>query len=479
MNSPEKPGYNPAGQRMIEDDEVIDLRDIFKKLGRGLRQILGLALLGAAIAAIGYLIASPSRSVSTSTRVIFSFDGFEKGEYPDHSKFQPDDLRAPEIINEALKQQGLDTTNELQSQIRAALNIEGIVSPDIVKEHDRLRTAGQPIPFYIPDEYIVTLSLPRNFPLSNEQRAHFLDEIVSIYRENFQRTYTNVPIAFGDAFNALKNADFPEYALIFNQEINDIIAYLNNQLDQGKSFRSPTTNLSFSELLEQTQFFSQTRLNELLGFIDQSGLSQNRALTLAKMNYSLRILTDEEHHAMEDEKVVRDLLAQTQAQAQNYVLGIKSQVDQPHSETTTLDQGLIDSLLANDAYNLLVHRALDAGLKVKQVQADKAQLIEQIDDMKAGKDITGDIDQVKKLLAALEPAYQELMDNIRKTQADFARQQFADAIRLSDSITASGTIRPLEITCAIGLFLGLAAGTGLSLLGIYIGRARKPCGSAS
>ncbi len=118
-------------------------------------------------------------------------------------------------------------------------------------------------------------------------------------------------------------------------------------------------------------------------------------------------------------------------------------------------------------------RAIEAGLKVSQVQADKAKLLEQIEAVKSAKADAGDITLIQKSLTELEPAYQELIDNIRKTQADFYRQQFGNAVQLSDAIKTEGIGRPLAITCIIGCFLGLAAGAGLSLLGIYIGSCKK------
>jgi hypothetical protein len=476
MNSPDEYGHNPPGhpssRSMIEEDEGIDLRDIFKRLGHGLGQILGLALLGLVIAVLGYLVIIPRQLVSTSTRVLFSFPGLEKGEYPDHSKFQPDDLRATEVIAEALKRQGLDTASESRSRISGALSIEGIISPEITKERDLARAAGQPLPVYIPDEYIVTLSLPDKFPISKEQRVRLLNEIVSVYRGNFQRTYTSTMAAFGHAFDTLQNADFPEYEQIFNREIDNITYYLTQQLEQGKAFRSPTTNLSFQDLLEQTRLFAQNRLSEPLELIYQGGLSRNRTLEIAKMEYSLRMLDEQEQHAAGDQKVFTDLL--TQPQARRYVLDAKSPANLPYPEIHLLGQAS-DPLLANDTGNFLVLRAIDAGLKVSQLQADKALLLEQLEALKSAKEGASNTAQVQKSLNDLEPAYQELLDNIRKTQADFARQQFADAICISDVITTTGGIssRKLALIGAAGCFLGLAAGMGLSLLGIYLGSAKR------
>jgi hypothetical protein len=468
--------------RPVETDydpyEGIDLREMFARLARGLAPTLGLAALGLAIAAVVYLMASPSTSATTSMRVTFAFSGYGRGEYPDHSKFQPDDVRAPDIIAEALKREGLENVEEFTSNLRAALTIEGAIPPNVIKERDRLRAIGQTPAAYIPDEYLVTLTLPRKFPLSGRQRELLLNEIVSVYQEKFQHTYAEMPLAFGNAFETLRNPDYFEYELILNEEIQNITAYLNQQLEQAKTYRSPTTNLSFNDLLKQTELFAQIRLNETLGLIYQNGLSRNRTTALMKMDYYLRTLGDQEQKAIEEEKVVDDLLAKSQERSQNYVLGIKSQAAQQRPEAPILDQGLIDSLLANDAYNFLVHRALDAGLTVKRIQADKAQLLERRKNMEAflkntGEDQSAIIAQVQKSLSDLETSYKELISNIRRTHADFAKQQFADAIRVSMQPVTGSKYKPLAVAGIIGGFLGLALGMGMSLLGIYVGGAKR------
>jgi len=467
-----------TGSAEFLPDDAIDLRDLFTRLMRGLPQIAGLALLGLFLAAGGFLIYSPYQTISTSTRVSFAFPGFEKGEYPDKSKFQPDDLRAPDVVVEALKRRGLDTSSEFQSKVRAALTIEGIIPPNVIKDRDRLRASGQTPPSYVPDEYSVTLSVPRLFPLSGIQRRQLLNEIVGVYRENFQRTFGDTPLAFGNAFVILKNADFPDYEAVFDKEIRAITSYLTDKSTEAKLFRSATTNRTFSDLLRQTQLFSQIHLNETLGLIHQNGLSRNRKIALVKMNDALRLISDEERRALDEESVVKELLAQTQSHNQNYVLGVKNEASQSRANTPVLDQGVIDSLLANDAYSFLVHRALDAGLKVKLVQADKGLIVEQIENMKSfSKETINDqsaiVTDVLKSTGILETAYLELVDNIKKTHADYSRQQYGDAIRLSDSITTVGLgIRPLMAPAVVGLFLGFAAGAGLSLLGVYFGAKR-------
>jgi uncharacterized protein involved in exopolysaccharide biosynthesis len=192
------------------------------------------------------------------------------------------------------------------------------------------------------------------------------------------------------------------------------------------------------------------------------------------MDYYMQTLDDQEQKAVADEKVVQDLLTKTQDRTQNYVLGIKSQAAQQRPEAPILDQGLVDSLLANDAYSFLVHKALDAGLTVKTIQAEKNQLLIRRKSMESflqakSEDQLVYITEVQKALNKLETTYQELIGKIRQTQADFARQQFGDAVRISMQPTTDSNFRPLALYGIIGAFLGLAAGMGLSLLGVYVG----------
>lgn len=471
----------PSNDALYENDGL-ELGELLARLRRGLPQVVALALLGLSIAAVVSLALNRVQPVATTTRLVFSFKGFERGEYPDQSKFQPDDIAAPAVIAEAVRRLELDGSSAFAARIRGALTVEGMIPVGVVKERDRMRVSGQAVPKYVPDEYELSLILPRNVPLDRQQRAHLLNEIVTVYRENFGRNYGQAPVAFGTAFETLRTADFPEYELIFNGEMEQIRGYLTQRMENAKSFRSPSTNMSFQDLMEQTNLFSQIQLNEVLGLIHENGLSRNRLTAKMKMNYYLRLLEEREKHAMEDEKVVKDLLAQTQARAQNVVLGVKSQAARPATEAPVLDQGLIDSLIANDSYNFLVRKALEAGMKVKEIQAEKARLLDLRDNMltfiqTAQTDQTTIAAQVEKSLGALQAKYDKLIDNIRKTHADYANQQFGDAIRLADSIRTPGMLRPMAIAGFVGGFLGFALGAGLSLLGIYVGK-RTPAATA-
>lgn len=460
--------------------EGIDLREIFARLIKGLAPTIGLALLGLVVAAVAYLVVGPHTTATTSMRVVFAFSGFEKGEYPDHSKFQPDDMRAPDLVIEALKREGLNVDEETQSKIRAAITVEGIIPADVVRARDRLRATGQNPPAYQPDEYLLTMTLPRNASMTRQVRGKFLNELVTAFQEKFRRTYAATPMAFGNMQDALRDADYYDYEQVLSAEIQGINVYLLQQLEVAKSFRSPRTNMSFSDLAEGVRYFSEVQLNETLGLIRLFSLSHDRKAALVKMDYTLKTMADQERIALEDEKTVREYLgmAEEHSRTENYVIGVKSQVTQPRNDSPILDQGLVNSLLANDSYNFVIRRALDASLKVKQIQAEEARVLERRKEMETAlREDTSDqpamLKRVDASIKVLQAAYDRIVAHIRDTHADFARQQYGDAIRISMEPITGSPYRQLAIYGVVGGFLGLAAGMGLSLLGIYIGEGKK------
>jgi hypothetical protein len=468
-----------ASPRPSDYDAAVDLKEFFLRLIHGLPQIVGLALVGLVFSLIGTQLLGPRQSSTKFTRISFSFNGFEHGLYPDQSKFEADDLRAADLISEAASRVSMEVDGTLLARLRAAVSVEAVIPSNITRERDRLRASGQTPPRYIADEYSVSLTLPRSFPMDDGQRRRFLNELVSAFRDRFQRTYAKLPGDFGNVFQTLRGADYFEYEFILSSDLQNLNTFLQKQIQSAPTFRSQTTNLTFADLLRSSELFTQLRLNEVLGLIRANGISRDRKLAMVKIDYHLSRLEERERQAVEEERVVTELMARTQDRSQNYVLGIRSQAQQrPDSNAPIVDQGLIDSLLQNDAYNFLMRRALDAGLAVKAIQAEKARLLERRKAMEAflSDDRTSQASaqqQLEQTLANLESGYMDLVEKVQTTFEDFAKREYADAVRISGQINSESVLRSIALAGIVGAFLGGALGGGLSLLGIYIGRGRK------
>ena len=61
-----------------------------------------------------------------------------------------------------------------------------------------------------------------------------------------------------------------------------------------------------------------------------------------------------------------------------------------------------------------------------------------------------------------------LVEDVRKTDADFEKQRFADAVSLSMQPKTDSPYRRAILLAFVGCLLGFLAGAGLSLLQIYV-----------
>ena len=450
----------------------------FALLRHGAKQTGAFILLGLLIGAGAAHLSQSHTPAVTTAHVRLSFAGLERGEYPDTSRFQPDDLRRSNLLQSALLKQGLATSPEMIATVQNALSVEGMVPLQVVADRDRTRGTGQPVPLFTSDEYAIRLTESPALKLDASERAKLIEALVDAYRNSFRNTYGELPANMGRAFERLKSADYVEYEFILNSEIRSISTFLSEQLKQAKTFRSPTTGLSYKDLLEQTELFAQIQLNETLGLIREYGLSRDRQLAMLKMQSELRLVTEREHLALEQEALVKDLLSLTQGRTQSYVLGVTSDSAQTRTTAPLIDRSMVESLIVNDAKNFLVREAMDAGLRVAEAQNDKLKIEGMRDSLRKFIEANQStqaavLAQVEAAIANLEHNYRQLIDSIRKSQADFAQEHFGEAIRISRAPSTTNKLRPLILYGFFGAFLGFSLGCGLVLLGCNLfGRKR-------
>lgn len=465
-------GLQSASQ--VEGDDTIDLKTLFIALLRGIPQSLAFALIGLALVGGAWLLANPFLTTTTTTRVVFSFPGFEKGQYPDGANFQPEDIRAPDVLNEALKKVGIPPTESLQAEIRTAILIEGIIPPEITKQRDKLRAAGTTPPVYQPDEYVLTLSLPTNHVVPVQVRKALLGEILVAYKEKFIRTYAKLPMGFGNAFKTIQDADYSEFGFVLQKEVDSLRAQLTSLASIDRTFRSPRSNLTFSDLLTQLDTFAELDISKTLSEITLRGATRDRTTAYLKMDYQMRLLKNKEQRQLEEEKLVRELLQKAESRQGDNVVSMKSQVATQNPQTPILDKGLVDSLLVNDSYNYFLRQALDAGMKVKAVQSEmvelqeRRRLIEQNQDSLA--ESTALFAKIDSSVKRMQQQYDALIAKVRITYDDYADQHFGNAVRVSDAIVTSSPWRKLALYGISGGALGFCLGTGLALLGIFVVR---------
>lgn len=480
MQSNPRPTANPAEPNETDYlEEGIHWREVFGRVWRGSPQIVGLALVGFVLAAVFAFFNFNNQPIETSLRVGLAYPGFERNEYPDGSKFVADDLRAADIIQGAMVRLKLGDNPQLQSQLTNSLSISPLIPAAVQRMRDKQIASGQPTVPYQANEFTVSLVLPYDHPFSTRNRELFLTASVDAFREKFGRTYIALPTEFGNAFSAISNEDYFQYEIILNSEMDSIVIFLQNMLEKAKAFRSPTTKLSFSDLLKQAQIFRQVRVNQVLGYIYTSGVTANHETTLIKLNYYIGLLEKDDRVLKQQEEYIQSLLNQASSdKSHRYVMAAKEQGQ--GQVTPVVDPGLINSLIENDAYNFLVRKALDIGLRSRSAHAELAQILERrkrITELSASENRSDKADTVRVITAeikSLRVDYDAFIDRLRQTNSDYANQEFADAVRVTQSPATQEMKRGIIKLAIIGGVAGLMLGIGLSLIGLTIdGRLRR------
>ena len=357
-------------------------------------------------------------------------------------------MKSPPIVAEAIRRKGLDQSGDFQRKISAAFDIEPVVPSALARA--RALTAGQTPPTYIPDEYVVSLSLPRNSPPSIEERGLLLNEIVSVYQEQAQRIQASIPLPVGNLVEVLAHTDADDYGEVINAEVQSLTACLSQLNAEAPVFRSQKTNLSFSDLLRECQIFGQTYVSKTLKLIRLANAAATSRTALSKMDNDLQALADQEREAIEEQKTFREFLDEAEA-----------------------------NIKGPDAtYDFAFRKALDAGIRVNGLQSDEARILGQRKRIEAAvsSDSRTEFTQKREVdlsLQPLETAYQKMVIDIRNTYADYARGRIIDAVHIESMATSSGVLWPLVTAGIVGLSLGLAGGIGMSLLRIYVGEWKR------
>jgi hypothetical protein len=222
------------------------------------------------------------------------------------------------------------------------------------------------------------------------------------------------------------------------------------------------------ELATRVDEFSAIRQDRVLGLIQSVGLSRNRESALIKMDFRLRLLSNEEALARQQEALVRELLDKIATRDASYVLAGKSALDE--SRSPILNKEVLDSLIKNDVYGFLVKKTIDAGQRTREIASQRSELEERRkrmetfsrQDYKVRDDLVGEVD---KALSALRKDYDQLVALVRDTDADFVRSSLTDAVRVSfGPSTGSSTRSGLIIIGGWGA-CGVLLGLGLSMVG--------------
>jgi hypothetical protein len=445
----------------VSEDVEIDYSFLWRRIKGSVPQTLGLACLAAVVGLAVAFWRGTAAAPATTIMVRFNFSGIEKGQNPDGTAFVVEELRAPENVSAAVRAAQLDLKPEQQARLRSSLTIVGQYPEE----------AGPAKAPFFPDVYTLSLDPRRSGVESAATREAFLAALVESYRDRFQRTYGALPLQLGTVFTTLENIDYAEYEIVLNEEVLALQRFLEKRSALAPDFRSLRTGLTFPELEGRLRQYVAIKQAGVLGLVAAAGPSGERAGATARMDYRLRLLTEEEKLARDREKVVLDLLDRLDRRETSYVLARKAPGAGAADGTPTIDHGLIETMIKNDAYGYLVREALQAGQKAREVASQRAA----IEDWRQRLEALPEEKEAQRqrlaagagaAMAQLKGDYLALIAVIRQTDEDFLARYLADAVRVAHG-PVTPPPAPVNLRVVAGWTLaGLLLGLGLGLVGL-------------
>jgi hypothetical protein len=262
----------------------------FKALLKCMKRFVLIWLIAAIVVGIldsvKILVTSSSKG-SVSAVVNFSFDGIEQGLDPSGNKFDVYEMKDESIVKSSLEELGLDSSDEMVSEIRNNISIDGVVPGDIINEitsYSSIISSNSVNSLnvikdtsYNPTQFTVTFRYT-NADVSRKNSALILNKILENYETYFYDIY-GYNSSIGDL---LVNLDYSDYD--YSQAIELIDSYLNSlqqyidSLSESDNTRfiSSQTNLSFSDLSEAIDTLRSEDIEWISSYIISNNVTKDK-----------------------------------------------------------------------------------------------------------------------------------------------------------------------------------------------------------
>jgi len=287
-----------------------------------------------------------------------------------------------------------------------------------------------------------------------------LKTILNGYLQKFHRTYIEDVPPLSNAMLNLKTYDYFDIVSILKVESNAMINFLSLKESTAKGFRSLTTQMTFSDLHTRAENFKKIYIDEIASMVTLYGISKEPSQLLDKMAYKIKQLEQDEQKLLEEEKVAKELIALAQEKRKDYLLTSPMQVGQ--QAPLQIDEGLISSLVQNDYLNNLMKTALNAGVNARKLSVERQHLIkemERIRSLELPPDRLAEVRRaVDERLELAEKEYRSLLEDITKTNSDFANQEIRGTVRITQEPTTTTQYKKILLNVVIGAILGLMLG---------------------
>jgi hypothetical protein len=357
------------------EPEAPTLADAIRFVHRKRIALLAKFVLFAAMGLIVFAIWLWTTPRRVEGRLVLSFRGIEKWEYPSERRFSPADLRAPGVLSAALADAGIGSASADLNRVSASLDVLPIIPSEVLSRWKKADRDGAKREDYSPSEFALTLAIPN---LSTGEEVRLFDAIVKRYQDRvkFEQiaalTFTSTwsEKSYQDLISRYDYWDIP---YVLDQNVELLNRYLRQLVEESQSYKEPISQFSFRDVQKEFTIWSATRLEALKGVTFQGRLVKNKETETLTSQYRLEDLEIQVRRGKDEAAEAMRLLEASQKPP-----GMSATQSATREGIPIVDSGVLDRLVRSDYLGPLVKRISQLQEQTARLEAEKRRLEKKI-----------------------------------------------------------------------------------------------------
>ena len=402
---------------------------------------------------------------SSSMIISLIYQGSEQGLYPDSTRLNIYDVIDDSVLDEAVESYNAEvdesrriTKDDVQNRIRVYAKTEN----DLIENIQEARENGENYSFFI-NEFSIGMEPVHKFsPNTAFGIFPYIDS--DLLLQKVYDSYANMLVqehAEGNVIPTLaqnlnyEGYDYLEYSTTLRNQINTYINYLENKNMEHGSFVSPTTGMSFNDLINEFNNMISYQITNFESFVSSSHLARNTE------EYINILATKNEMDRITYQKLYEESVLARSAM---------SEYDHTFEENIVItmigeEKGLYQARPKTD-YDTISQRALDQSVAAEEVNIainDRNQKIAEYTNTEHSPEererLVGIADD---MIESMQASAAELIEKADASVDDYLREKSSDYI--TGNINDKNYFAPATLIGTFAVLIAAAAVTSVVLL---------------
>lgn len=429
-----------------------------------------IAAVAVAVAVFGFNFTNNIINSHVSAMINFSFDGIEAGMDPSGNKFDVNEIKSKDTIEECIEELGI--TDADTEDIYSNISISGIVPSNVI---DRI-TEYSPVydteevvsskniqdNTYYPTQYLITVNC-RKAGLSNKESASLLNMITEKYNEKFFSSY-GYNKSLENAVSAIdyNDYDYIDAITVFDSSLESLQEYIDELAAQDNiRFRSEESGFTFADLSQSIETIRSEDLEMISSYIVLNNVTKDKENLIANYEFKIEELSRTKTIYEERLQSINDTISNYE---KNSILIFGNATD---GTNATLSQ-------SSDTYDNMIEERVLAQTNLSTTEQKINLYEERMESLEKGSTKSGSADKVEENFSKLNDKINKLMETVNVTATEYYEDVlFSNAYTVLSpasssffSIVKSAVTGSVNLIAAFELIL-LAVYIAVSLISVY------------